>query len=348
MAEVSNTTQAILLLVAPLTAGGRTERGLTLKPAEYTRLAGSLQQLGSQPSDLLGKKASGILAELETDFDRDRLSRLLDRGMQLGLSLERWGQYSIQVISRADAGYPRRLKKNLRYESPSLLYICGDADLLQDGGLAVVGSRKADQELLRYTRRVGVLAAAAGSTIVSGGARGVDQASMQGAAEAGGRVVGVLANGLEKAVINPDSRMALREQRMALCSACDPAAGFKVWQAMDRNKLIYALADAALVVESDVGKGGTWSGAKEQIRNLRCVPVFTRTWGPRSQGLEALRELGARPWPEPGDVDEFRHVMATPATPSVSVQQHLLPAAAAPAPAHQPGTPVQSASAGNA
>ena len=311
MVDISLATQAILMLVAPLLAGGRTEAGLLLTPKEYTRLVQALQQLDSRPSDLLGSEASELLDALACDFDRERLDRLLARGMQVSLALEQWQRLSIQVISRADSLYPRRLKKALGYRSPSLLYFCGNPALLNKGGLAVVGSRQVDTDLLAYTHDLGALAAAAGCTIVSGGARGIDQASMQGAAAAGGKVVGVLAHDLARTVMQRDNRNALMNHELLLCSPFDPAAGFKAWQAMDRNKLIYALADAALVVQSDVGKGGTWSGAREQIRKFRCVPVYTRTAGPHSPGLAALRNLGAGSWPEPHDVEAFRAIVAS-------------------------------------
>ncbi len=335
MTEVSSTTKAILMLVAPLLAGGRTETGLLLTPTEYRHLALTLQRLERRPSDLLGPGAAALLGQLESDFDRMRLAKLLGRGMQLGMALEHWQRYSIQVISRADTHYPRRLKKTLGHRSPALLYFCGNADLLHSGGLAVVGSRKADEELLTYTRTVGALAAAAGCTIVSGGAKGVDQASMQGAAAAGGRVVGILAHNLERTVMQRDNRNALLRQELLLCSPFDPATGFRTWQAMDRNKLIYALADVALVVQAEAGKGGTWSGAKEQLRKYHCVPVYTRTSGSRSRGLDALRDLGACSWPEPDDVTAFRTVMESAAStfrPGASpVGSSALPAGSGPA-----------------
>lgn len=309
MVDISPTTQAILMLVAPLLAGGRTEAGLPLTPKEYTHLAQTLRRLDSCPSDLLESETSGLLDALASDFDRGRLGRLLARGMQMSLALEKWQRLSIQVISRADALYPRRLKKSLGYRSPPLLYFCGNPALLNRGGLAVVGSRQVDTDLLAYTQDLGALAAAAGCTIVSGGAKGVDQAGMQAAAAAGGKVVGVLAHSLARAVMQRDNRDALMNHELLLCSPFDPEAGFKAWQAMDRNKLIYALADAALVVQSDVGKGGTWSGAREQIQKFRCVPVYTRTAGPHSPGLAALRDLGAGSWPEPCDVETFRSVV---------------------------------------
>ena len=309
MTNISANTKAILMLVSPLMAGGSTERKLLLTHREYSNLVKTLQQLDSQPADLINReKVSGILKSLEKhQFDQERLSRLLGRGMQLGLALEHWQQRSIQAISRADDMYPQRLKKTLQHLAPALLYVCGDTDLLNGGGLAVVGSRHVDAHLLNYTRDVGKIAAGADCTIVSGGAKGVDQAAMQGAVAAGGSVIGVVANNLETAVIR--NRNELMNNGLLLCSPFDPAVRFQVWQAMDRNKLIYALSDAALVVESDVGKGGTWQGAVEQIQKLKVVPVYTRVSGPDSAGLKELRELGAHSWPEFDSEEKLRDFM---------------------------------------
>jgi predicted Rossmann fold nucleotide-binding protein DprA/Smf involved in DNA uptake len=66
------------------------------------------------------------------------------------------------------------------------------------------------------------------------------------------------------------------------------AVGFNVGHAMQRNKLIYALADAALVVTSDFEKGGTWAGAIEQLEKLRFVPVFVRNGANAGKGNSAL------------------------------------------------------------
>ncbi len=73
--------------------------------------------------------------------------------------------------------------------------------------------------------------------------------------------------------------------------------------------LCRVLSDAALVVESDRGKGGTWQGAVEQIQKLKVVPLYTRTSGPDSEGLEELRKLGAHSWPEFHSKEKLREFM---------------------------------------
>ena len=307
---LSLNTKAILLLTAPLIIGrGKGKQpGDLLKPGEYTKLADYLQNRGRQPADLLGPDADQIITDCPHTPDKDRLRRLLDRGFLLSQAVERWHTRAIWVVSRADDGYPQRLKARLKKNSPSLLYGCGDREILNSGGLAVVGSRNANDALLEYTQEVGRLAAKAQRTIVSGAARGVDQAAMSGALEAGGRVTGVLADSLERSVMKRENRNRLLERQLVLISPYDPSAGFNAGHAMQRNKLIYALADTALVVNADLNKGGTWAGATEQLEKLRLTPIYVRSTGGASKALDALKSKGAMPWPNPTDADDLNDV----------------------------------------
>ena len=305
---LSPNTQAILLLTAPLIAGRGTSSSELLSPGEYKRLARHLREIQRQPADLVSPDAVDLLRACQPVIDEARLQRLLGRGFLLGQVIERWQARAIWVVSRADAEYPRRLKARLREDAPAVIYGCGDTALLESGGLAVVGSRHVEDSLIDYTMAVGRLAARAGQTLVSGGAKGIDQAAMRGALEAGGKVSGVLADSLEKTTVNREHRNLLLDGQLVLISPYDPSAGFNVGNAMQRNKLIYALADASLVVSSDLNKGGTWAGAIEQLEKLKFVPVYVRSTGVSSHGLDALRGKGAIPWPNPQDADTFEGV----------------------------------------
>ena len=312
--ELSPNAQAILLLTAPLIAGRGKSSTNALTAGEYRRLARRLRELHREPANLLELGADSLLKECWTDLDSGRLERLLGRGFLLSQAVERWRTRAIWVVSRADAGYPHRLKKRLGEDAPPVLYGCGDASILDAGGLAVVGSRNVDETLIEYTEDVGRLTAAARRAVISGGARGIDQAAMRGALDAGGIVVGILADGLEKAAVRREHREALMNGRLALICPYDPAARFNVGHAMQRNKLIYALADAALVVNSDYGKGGTWTGASEQLDRLEFVPVYVRADGDVGKGLAELQRLGARPWPNPKTAQELEEVLNSPST----------------------------------
>jgi len=215
----------------------------------------------------------------------------------------------IWVLSHNDDGYPTRFKERLKDHSPPLIYGCGDIAILETGGLAVVGSRDVDPTLIEFTENVGRLAAQTRRTVVSGAARGIDQAAMRGALEAGGKVVGVMADSLERAALHREHRDLISDGKLVLISPYDPLAGFNIGHAMQRNKLIYALSDAALVVNSDYEKGGTWAGAVEQLEKYRFVPVYVRTSGDVGQGLEALQRKGALPWTNPTRSDDFEELL---------------------------------------
>ncbi|MFV8528771.1 DNA-processing protein DprA [Ralstonia pseudosolanacearum] len=321
---LSPNTQAILLLTAPLIAGRGTASPDLLSAGEYKRLARHLREIEHQPSDLISPDAADLLRACQPVMDEDRLLRLLGRGFLLSQVFERWQARAIWVVSRADVDYPRRLKARLREDAPAVIYGCGDKSLLDSGGFAVVGSRHVDDSLIDYAMDVGRLAARAGRTLVSGGAKGVDQAAMRGALDAGGNVCGVLADSLEKTAMNREHRNVLLDGQLVLISPYDPSAGFNVGNAMQRNKLIYALADASLVVSSDLNKGGTWAGAIEQLDKLKFVPVYVRSTGEPSAGLDALCSKGAIPWPNPQDADAFDGVFdVTAPIPAVSPQPGL-------------------------
>jgi predicted Rossmann fold nucleotide-binding protein DprA/Smf involved in DNA uptake len=311
---LSTNSQAILLLTAPLVAGRSDASTNLLTLSEYNRVARLLREKQLQPADLIGSDAKEVVQLIAPSFGPERLNALLARGFLLSQAVERWAARAIWVVSRADATYPRRLKSRLKEDAPPILYGCGDAALLETGGLAVVGSRHIDDELMSYTEEIGRLAASAHRTVVSGAAKGIDRAAMHGALLGGGAVVGVMADSLERAALARDNREPLMEGRLVFVSPYDPAAGFNVGHAMQRNKVIYAFADAALVVTSDFEKGGTWTGAIEQLERLRFVPLFVRNGENAGRGNSALLQRGARAWPDPQSRAELENALAKAAT----------------------------------
>ena len=321
--SLSPNTQAILLLTAPLIAGRRDSSSDLLKPGEYKRLARFLRDRQREPADLLVSDARELLKECQQLVGSDRLKTLLARGFLLSQAVDRWQTRAIWVVSRADVEYTKRLKARLREDAPPVLYGCGDAALLDTGGLAVVGSRDVDEGSVEYAEGIGRLVAKVRRTLVSGGARGIDQAAMRGALETGGKVAGVLADSLERTAMNREHRNLLIDGQLVVISPYDPSAGFNVGNAMQRNKLIYALADAALVVDSDYDKGGTWAGAVEQLEKLHLVPIYVRSNGETGKGLDALRRKGALPWPNPDDAEAFDAALAFQAPAEATNQEQL-------------------------
>lgn len=294
---LSPNTQGILLLCASF-GQNRQMKPQPLTLGEYNSLASWLLENEMNPGDLLNPIFKNQLSKICVGkLDSDRLVALLERGVMLGLAVEKWTNQGLWVLGRGDSQYPKRLKQRLRHSAPAILYGIGNIELLSEGGLAVVGSRDVDEEGLGYTQRVAQSCAEQGIQVVSGGARGVDSSAMLAVLEAGGTAVGVLADSLSKAAVAGKYRAGIKEGRLALVSAVDPGASFNAGNAMGRNKYIYAVADYALVVSSSVGKGGTWAGATEALERIKDVPIFVRMQENVPEGNRQLLKKGAKPLP---------------------------------------------------
>ena len=293
--DLSADTEVVLLLCGRF-GGEKQEAYPPLAPREYGELAKWLKALALRPSDLLTDAGRVALASVqEARLERKRVEFLLGRGTAMALALERWARGGLWVISRADVGsFPQRLKDRLKNAAPPLLYGAGDKALLEKGGLAIIGSRDASESALSFTRGIAARCANEGLAVVSGGARGVDAAAMQGATEAGGYCIGVLASDLLKTSVNRQNRIGLQEGRLVLVSPFYPEAGFNAGNAMGRNRYIYTLADQALVIDSALRSGGTWEGAVEDLKH-GWVPLYVRTPG-EGAGNAALVAEGALPF----------------------------------------------------
>ncbi|ACV62201.1 conserved hypothetical protein [Desulfofarcimen acetoxidans DSM 771] len=221
-----------------------------------------------------------------------RIQNLLTEGGQLGIELERLSSLGIWVTTRAEASYPARLKKVLRQKSPVVLFGAGDASLFQSEGVAIVGSRNVDEIGSYFAEKLAGRCVTEGLTVVSGGARGVDMIAQNSALRSGGKVISVLSNSMETSIRQRENREAIVAGRLLLLSSTHPKAPFNVYNAMDRNKYIYALSHYAVVVSSEENKGGTWTGATENLK-AGWVPLFVRVGGQVPAGNNRLLEKGA-------------------------------------------------------
>lgn len=308
--ELTEHTKAVLLLTAPLIIGrARLDDTKFLSPSEYNKIATRLTELGHKPADLLSPQKNGLCTNLTDIIDGQRLEALLDRGLLMSQALDQWQARGIWIVSRAEPRYPQRLKDKLKKHAPPLIYGCGNSELLNKGGLGIVGSRKVDDRITTFVEDAAMLAAQSGHSVISGGARGVDQIAMQSALKAGGTVIGAVAENLSRSVVASNFREAIKSHSMVMISAVDPNAGFSVGNAMARNKIIYALSDAGLVANADYEKGGTWTGAIEQIKRFKCCPIYVRTSTRTPKGNQALIDKGGQPWPNPVNRDAFRKLM---------------------------------------
>jgi len=317
---LSEDTKAILLLCGNF-GNGQPDDDRPLSLAEYNHLANWLTQHQYRPADLVTGKALEMLKEESPqNIIPARCERLLARGAAMAFALERWMNKGVWVVCRSESEYPRHVREHLRTQAPAILFGIGSQRLLDAGGLAIVGSRNVDQEGSDFASEVARQAARDGICIISGGAKGVDQIAMGAALEAGGTAIGVLADSLLKISLRHDVRDFIRSQQLMLISPYHPESAWSIGSAMGRNKHIYALSDYALVVSADYEKGGTWSGAIEELRRDNHVPMFVRQHGTVPKGNQELLKRGGVPFPQgpwnkslPELIDEASQPLAAPA-----------------------------------
>lgn len=193
-------------------------------------------------------------------------------------------------LRRVDEEYPRRLD-DLK-DPPTLLRVWGEVP--SGEAVAIVGSRAADRQGLRVARELSSQLAAVGVTVVSGGARGVDQAAHLGALEGGGGTVMVLGCGLD--VEYPRGSTELRRrvaESGAVVSELPDDAKPRPGHFPRRNRIVAALAQATVVVQA-----GERSGALVTARLARGLgrPVLAVPGQPAAaltRGTHSLLKSGA-------------------------------------------------------
>ena len=290
--SLSADTTAILLLCGRF--GTRRPGIKPLTQSEYHKLDGLLDNQDLTPGSLLDGRRPKIL---HSDGNRvaspKRLSALLDRSDELERALDDWSGAGIWVLSERDRDYPQRLRQRLISARPPLLFGAGPMASLGRGGVCIVGSRDSREPALHFAEIVGARCGREGLTVISSDMRGVDREAISAALAAGGLVISVLSDSLEKTITQRRNRDALAGGRLTLATPFSPGTRFTVANAMRANKFQYALSDAAVIVETR-RKGGIWSGADEN-RKEGWVPAFVRAGESMSPGNMALLHLGLTP-----------------------------------------------------
>jgi predicted Rossmann fold nucleotide-binding protein DprA/Smf involved in DNA uptake len=291
-------SQSMLLLCSHLGLPSNPDPApLTLR--EWNGIAKKLQMAQLRPAELLEQNTTILMDQLElSEEEAKRITSLIQRSGSLAIELERLASLGIQAVTRADNKYPQRYRQRLKESAPPILFYSGDSVLLGQPGIAVVGSRHLDDAGQACAEFIGNACGLSGLVLYSGGAKGVDTISMQAALTARGTAVGILTDSLEKAIRIPENRAAISRGDLCLATPYSPNAPFSVGTAMGRNKLIYTLADFAIVVASDAEKGGTWAGAVETLRN-KWIPVFALDHPNMPKGNQMLLQKGAFSFPHP-------------------------------------------------
>lgn len=200
-----------------------------------------------------------------------------------------------EIIPITSPEYSKTLKANLKAaHAPAVLYVKGNKKILEENSIAIVGSRDASENALKFTDNIAKLASKEFKVVVSGFAKGVDKQALDSAINYKGQSVIVLPQGIMtfssgfknyyKQIIDGD---------VLVLSTFFPKAPWKAELAMARNPIIYGLADEIYVAES-AEKGGTWSGVIDGLRKGR--KIFVRKPDPNEKNANnILIQKGAIP-----------------------------------------------------
>lgn len=212
-----------------------------------------------------------------------RVIALLNRQEQLAWYMEKARKAGCAPLTRISEHYPDRLHKALGMDAPACLWIKGNHEILDMPRVSLVGSRDLRPENREFARQVGVQAARQGYALVSGNARGADREAQESCLSNGGCVICVVADMLQE--------HASKERILYVAEEGFDIA-FSSFRALSRNRIIHALSEKTFVAQCAFGKGGTWSGSKNNLRQgLSDVYCFC-------DGSDAQRELcamGAQP-----------------------------------------------------
>ena len=215
-------------------------------------------------------EALGEAMQVPPTIWRDRMRRA-DQIAHAALAMGDRAGLGVLTIDAAD--YPPILRHIV--DPPVALWVKGDLSAFAQRAIAVVGSRQGSPIGLMAARRLGNDLAAAGITVVSGLARGVDGAAHRGALDGAGATIAVLGCGAD--VIYPrehrDLAAALLE-RGAIVSEFPPGSSPLPPHFPLRNRIISGLSRAVVVVEAHDQSGSliTARTALEQGRDVLAVP----------------------------------------------------------------------------
>jgi DNA processing protein len=197
-----------------------------------------------------------------------------------------------RAVVPSDNEYPALLREISA--PPVLLFVRGNNIAEPTPAVAIVGSRACTSGAKRFSSRLGDAIAAAGFTVVSGLARGIDGAAHEGALDAG-KTIGVLGTGIDIVYPAEHRELAARiSERGALVSEFPPGIGPRAWHFPARNRILSGLSIALIVVEAGLGSGAliTAGFAGDQGRD-----VYACTTGPENPagaGVRAMLKDGAR------------------------------------------------------
>lgn len=263
--RMNENSQAIIIFCSHLCVPENVD---PLSTSEWSKLAEALMNHKLEPKDLLNLNEYETASILSgTKISSERLMRLMDRSAGLFTEVSMYVSEGINIYTRADKEYPVKLKKKLKQKCPPMFYCAGDIEISELHVVGYSGSREIDSNDEEFTRKTVRKTCRYNFGVVSGGAKGVDSIAANTALEEGMPVIEYIAGGLSAILKKKDIREHVIKKHRLILSEMLPDSAFTVGSAMSRNKYIYAHSEGTVIIKSDLNKGGTWTGAQENIKH---------------------------------------------------------------------------------
>lgn len=183
-------------------------------------------------------------------------------------------EHNIDIIGIEDKEYPSLLKEI--YNPPLSIYIIGRKNILDNPGIAIVGSRDATEYGKEVAKNFSYNLSKRGFNIVSGLARGIDTFAHLGAIKEKGKTVAVLGNGLNTIYPKENAKLAKQIIKAGGCIISEYPLGIGPNRENfpARNRIISGLCNGILVVEAKPKSGTmiTVNFALEQGRDVFAIP----------------------------------------------------------------------------
>ncbi len=241
--------------------------------------------LGASVSELthiegIGNKTAEQIAYTRNKFDTKTELELAEK-------------HGVQIITIEDSRYPVMLKQI--YDPPPIIYVKGTLTSQDNLAVAIVGSRRCSLYGQEQASRFAHLLSAAGFTICSGMARGIDSAAHQGALSANGRTIAVQGCGL--AQIYPPENKNLFEM-ITKSGACISELPMLTEPTAEnfppRNRIIAGLSLITIVIEAGLNSGALITAAMAMENNREVMAVPGKIDSPLSKGAHKLIKEGAK------------------------------------------------------
>jgi DNA processing protein len=241
--------------------------------------------LGASVSGLMKVEGIGAKTAERIAASRDKL----DSGAELELA----AKIGVWIVHLEDARYPPALRQI--YDPPPVLYVKGTLDRADNLAIGIVGCRRCSLYGQEQSSRLAHLLAAAGFTIVSGMARGIDTAAHTGALAAQGRTLAVQGCGLSRVFPPENAKLFDLISASGACISELPLRAEPLAENFPpRNRIIAGLSLGTIVVEASLRSGAliTAQAALESNREVMAVPG--KVDSPVSQGPHRLIKEGAK------------------------------------------------------